>query len=255
MHRNLFIITLLLLLVKSYAQESDFLSIVTTNDELDLSEISLVTIPTQGPFMLVGNKVVSLAEDSETSIIDFPEDMYIEDMIWTGSDFAIKSRHEVYMLNDIETPVFVFEEEDFQIFPWDEQRVFIVYHKEDKDNVFLGSLKHKRVKRLVSFDEKVVYVAPIGDATLIVTTKNIYMFTDKECVRYMNFWSPVHTATLTDKGLFFATQDEICILTGIDSFILLFDGSCRQLYYDQKNLYILTKESDLLKCNIGLISD
>lgn len=238
-----------------YAQEQDFLTVITTKEELDLTDISLVSIPTQGPFMLAGNTVHSLVEDNETTTITFPEDLFIEDMIWTGTDFAVKSRHEVYLLNDIETPVFVFEEEDFQIFPWDEQRIFIVYHEEDKDNVFMGSLKHKRVKRLVSFDEEVVYVAPISDATLIVTANNIYLFTDKECVRYLNFWSPVHTATMTDKGLFFATQEEICILTETDGFILLFENSCKQLLYDQKSLYILTNELDLLKCNIGLISD
>lgn len=253
MRHILLIILSTLMFTRSYSQESDFLSVMTTKDELDLTDISLVSIPTQGPFMIAGNAIHSLVEDNETATITFPEEMFIEDMIWTGSDFAIKSRHEVYMLNDIETPIFVFEEEDFQIFPWDEQRIFIIYNKEEKDNVFMGNLKHKRVKRLVSFNEKVVYVTPIDDAALIVTTENIYLFTDKECIKYMNFWMPVHSATMTSKGLFFATDEEICVLTGVDSFILLFDSGCKKLLFDNKDLYIVTKESDLVKCNIDLL--
>lgn len=236
-----------------YSQESEFLSVITTKDELDLTDITLITIPTQGPFMLASNEVLSLVEDNATTAIAFPKDMFIEDMVWTGANFAIKSRHEVYMLNNVETPVFIFEEEDFQIFPWDTERVFIVYHDQCKDHVYWGSLKHKRVKRLISFGEKVVYITPIGNSTMIVTTDNIYLFTKEECIRYMNFWLPVRTAVMTSKGLFFATDQETCILTGVDSFTYLLDSGCQQLLYDNKYLYIVTKEFDLVKCNIEML--
>lgn len=236
-----------------YSQEAVFLSIISTKDELDLTDISLVAIPTQGPFMLAGNELHSLVEDNETTAIVFPEEMYVEDVIWTGEDFAIKSRHEVYMLSNVEEPVFVFEEEDFKIFPWNEENIFIVYHAEGKDLVFRASLKHKRVKRLISLDEKVVYVTSMKDATLITTTENIYLFTKNECVRYMNLWSSVRTAIMTNKGLFFATDQETCILIGVDSFVLLFDAGCRQLLFDGSDLYLLTESFDLLKCDISLL--
>lgn len=255
MHRIILTIISLLLFAMSYSQESEFLTVVNSNDELDLTDITLVTIPTQGPYMLVGNKIVSLEEDGETSSIILPEELYIEDMIWTGEDFAIRSRHEIYMLNNIETPAFLFEEEEFRIFPWDEKRIFIVYRDEAKDHVYWGSLKHNnKVKRMISFDEDVVYLAPApDDATLIVTTENAYLFTKEECIKYMSFWSPVRTAVMTSKGLFFATDEEICVLTGVDSFILLFDGGCRQLLFDGIDLYILTEDYDLLKCNIDML--
>lgn len=237
----------------AYSQESRTLSVVTTKDEVDLTDITLITIPTQGPFMLSGNEVHSLIENNKTSTIFFPKEMYIEDMVWTGADFAIKSRHEIYMLNDVETPVFVFEEEEFKIFPWNEQKVFIVYHGEGKDIVYYGNLKHKKTKRLITFDEEVVYVTALGEATMIVTSKNVYLFTEEECIKYINFWTPVNTAVMTSKGLFFATQGEICLLTGIDTFILLFDSGCKQLLYDYKDLYILTNGSDLVKCDIEML--
>lgn len=235
---------------KAYSQESGILSVITTKDEVDLTDITLVTIPTQGPFMLAGNEMLSLDDNNKATSIAFPEEMYIEDIIWTGADFAIKSRNEIYMLNDVETPIFVFGEEEFKIFPWDDQRIFIVYHEEGQDIVYYGNLMHKRTKRLIAFDEEVVYITALGDETMIVTTTNIYLFTKEECVRFMNFWTPVHTAVMTSKGLFFATEGETCLLTGVDNFILLFDSGCKQLLYDSKDLYILTNNSDLVKCNI-----
>ena len=216
-----------------FSQQSDTISVVTTHDELDLTDISLVTIPTQGPYMLAGNEVHSLLEESKTTTIAFPENMYVEDLIWTGADFAIKSRNQVYMLSDVGNPVFIFEEEDFQIFPWDEQRVFVVYHNNGADIVYWGGLIQKRTKRLLSLAEEVVYVAPLGNSIMIVTRENIYLFTEEECVRYMDLWAPAKAAVMTNKGLFFATDNEICVLSGIDNFILLFDVGCRQLLFDE----------------------
>ena len=69
----------------------------------------------------------------------------------------------------------------------------------------------------------------------------------------MDFWKPVHTAIMTSKGLFFATDEEICLLTGVDKFILLFDSGCQQLLYDSKDLYILTNEFNLVKCDMEML--
>ena len=253
MRHQLLTILLALLTQAAYSQKNDLLSVIVSNDEIDLTDTQLVTIPMQGPFMLAGNEVHSLMEDNSTTTVTFPEEMYIEDMIWTGENFVVKSRHEIYMLNDVETPVFVFEEEEFKVFPCNEQKIFIVYHGEGKDIVYYGNLKLKRAKRLIAFNEEVVYVTALGEATMIVTTENIYLFTDKECIRYMDFWKPVHTAIMTSKGLFFATDEEICLLTGVDSFILLFDIGCQQLLYDSKDLYILTNDFNLMKCDMEML--
>ena len=128
-----------------------------------------------------------------------------------------------------------------------------MYHGEGKDIVDYGNLKLKRAKRLIAFNEEVVYVTALGEATMIVTTENIYLFTDKECIRYMDFWKPVHTAIMTSKGLLFASDEEICLLTGVDNFILLFDIGCQQLLYDSKDLYILTNDFNLMKCDMEML--
>lgn len=253
MRQQLLTILLALFMQVAYSQKNNLLSAIVSNDEIDLTDIQLVTIPTQGPFMLAGNEVHSLMEDNSTTTITFPEEMYIEDMIWTGENFVVKSRHEIYILNNVEIPAFVFEEEEFKIFPCNEQKIFIVYHGEGKDIVYYGNLKLKKEKRLITFKEEVVYVTALGEATMIVTTENIYLFTDKECIRYMDFWKPVHTAIMTSKGLFFATDEEICLLTGVDKFILLFDSGCQQLLYDSKDLYILTNEFNLVKCDMEML--
>lgn len=80
---------------------------------------------------------------------------------------------------------------------------------------------------------------------MVVTTENVYLFTEKECKRYLNFWAPVHSAVMTSRGLVFATEDMVCLLAGEGMFVPLFEAKTRQLLYDYKELFLLLDNGDL----------
>lgn len=236
-----------------FAQDTSFLKIITTHNEIDLSDIDIVTIPTKGPYMLAGNQLSSLTEESDLADMVFPDSIIIDNVIWTGSDLVIKSGCEIYSLDNISEPLMDFDTPDFEIYPLDEKRIYIVSHKNDTSLLFLANLKVKRAKRLLTIGETLKYVSQIGEATMVVTSGNIYMFNDKKCTRYLNLWSPVHSAVMTNIGLAFATDNEICLLTGVDQFLILFEAQTKSLLYDSRYLYIQLKEGDLLQCNLQKI--
>lgn len=247
------IIAALITSVSLCAQEDngqEFLTVVSSHEELDLSNIDLVTIPTHGPYIIANNRLIALTEDNDIQEMAFPEGMIIDDIIWTGADFIIKSGYELFALEKVSEPLMDFDIADYDIFPIDEKRIYVVSHQNDSSSLFLANLKVKRAKRLLTAQEKIVHVSRLGEATLVVTSRNIYMFEDKECVRYLSLWSPIQAAVMTDQGLLFATENEICLLIGVDRFALLFEAQVKKLLYDGQYLYILLSQGDLLRYKI-----
>ncbi len=234
------------------AQDTSFLDIVTTHEILDLSNVDLVSIPTKGPYMLTGNSLTSLREENEIGELVFPDSMMVDDIVWTGKEFIVKSSYELYTLDNLDAPLMDFDVVDYEIYPLDERRLYAVSYQGDTSNLFLLNLKVKRAKRLLTIGEEIIYVSHLGEATMVVTAENIYLFDDKgkKCIRYLAFWAPVHTAVMTHKGLFFATDNEICLLTDINQFLLLFEARTKELLYDGQYLFIQLKEGDLLRCSL-----
>lgn len=251
--KRYFFCFVIVLITNNVFSQNDFLSIVTTHDELDLSNIDLVAIPTKGPYILAGNQLSSLEEEGDLSDFVFPDSVVIDGIVWTGDDFIIHSGYEIFSLNNIAEPSMDFDTPDFDLYPLDVRRIYIVSHQQNTSSIFLANLKVKRAKRLLTIGEKIVNVSQLGEATMVVTEDNIYLFKDKECIRYLNLWAPIKTAVMTDRGLVFATDNEICLLTGKDSFLLLFEAQTKQLLYDNRHLYIQLKEGDLLRCDISAI--
>jgi len=241
----------LLFAVSTKGQEKEILTIVTTHEELNLDSIGLLAVPLQGPFMIGGNRLVSLVEGSQTEAFVFPDSMMVDDMIWTGKDFIVKSGRGLYMQDDLVVPLMEFDSSDFTIFPCDENQFFIVQPLSDSTStIFMASLKFKRVKKLLTLKDSVIHIARLKGLTLITTSRSIYLFTENRCERYLKAWAPIRLATQTSMGLVFATDDEICLLTGKELFVVLFEGYCRQLLYDERFLYILTEKGDMVRCAI-----
>ena len=229
----------------AYSQEDSLLRQVSSHEELDLREVGLLAMPSQGVFMKVGNVLVSVDDGIEMSRITFPDSIYVDEMIWTGEDMLLKAGYEVYLWNDLDEPRMEFDTEDYEVFPWNEKKIFIVCHTLDSSLLYAGYIKHRKVKPLLKIGEDIICVAAIGEATLVVTTENAYLFTEKECKRYLNFWAPVHSAVMTSRGLVFATEDMVCLLVGEGTFLPLFEAKTRQLLYDYKELYLLLDDGDL----------
>ena len=245
MNRVIVSILFLLFACVAYSQEDSLLRQVSSHEELDLREVGLLAMPSQGVFMKVGNVLVSVDDGIEMARISFPDSIYVDEMIWTGEDMLLKAGYEVYLWSNLDEPRMEFDTEDYEVFPWNEKKIFIVCHTIDSSLLYAGYIKHRKVKPLLKMGEDIICVSAIGEATLVVTTENVYLFTKEECKRYLNFWAPVHSAVMTSRGLVFATEDMVCLLVGEGTFLPLFEAKTRQLLYDYKELYLLLDNGDL----------
>lgn len=247
---TLFIFLILPAITMAQDNINTTLAIVTKKPELDLSDVDLVAIPTLGPYVLADNALHSLIEDDVSADFRFQNGFRVEDVIWAGDYFVIKSENKLFRFDDTEHPIMEFDTWDFNLFPWNEKNIFIVSRQHDTNHIYYGNLRAKRAKRLLSLNENVIYVTPLGDAVMVVTSENIYLFQENKCICLLQLWDPLRTAVATDMGLLFATNNEVCLLTGKNSFVLLFHAEVKKLLNDNINTYILLKQGDLLQCDI-----
>lgn len=227
------------------AQNDTLLRQVASHEELDLREVGLLAMPSQGVFMKVRNVLVSVDDGIEMARVTFPDSIYVDEIIWTGEDMLLKAGYEVYLWSNLDEPQMDFDTEDYEVFSWNEKKIFIVCHTLDSSLLYAGYIKHRKVKPLLKIDEDIISVSAVGNATLVVTTENIYLFTEKKCKLYLNFFAPVQSAVMTSKGLVFATEDMVCLLVGEGTFVPLFEAKTQQLLYDYKELYMLLDNGDL----------
>lgn len=246
--RNVFILCVMLSMTipgMVYSQEESIFWKVSSHEELDLREVELLTMPTQGVYMKLGDTLVSVDTTRRIPQMTFPDSIYVDNIIVIGEDMLLRSGYELYLWDVYDMPIMNFDTEDYEVFPWNEKKIFIVCHTLDSSLLYAGYIKHRKVKPLLKIGEDIICVSAIGEATLVVTTENAYLFTKEECKRYLNFWAPVHSAVMTSRGLVFATEDMVCLLVGEGTFVPLFEAKTRQLLYDYKELYLLLDDGDL----------
>lgn len=228
-----------------YSQEDTLFRQVSSHEELDLREVGLLAIPTQGVFIMEGNRLSTIDAGNNLSDVTFTKNIYVNNIIWSGEDFIVRSGNEIFLLNDFEEPLMVFETTNYEIFANNSEKIYVVSHSEDTSILFVGEINQEKVCRLLKIGEYILQVSALKEGTMVVTTENVYLFTEKECKRYLNFWAPVHSAVMTSRGLVFATEDMVCLLAGEGMFVPLFEAKTRQLLYDYKELFLLLDNGDL----------
>lgn len=228
-----------------YSQEDTLFRQVSSHEELDLREVGLLAIPTQGVFIMEGNRLSSIDAGNNLSDVTFTKNIYVNNIIWSGEDFIVRSGNEIFLLDDFEEPLMVFETTNYEIFANNSEKIYVVSHSEDTSILFVGEINQEKVCRLLKIGEYILQVSALKEGTMVVTTENVYLFTEKECKRYLNFWAPVHSAVMTSRGLVFATEDMVCLLAGEGMFVPLFEAKTRQLLYDYKELFLLLDNGDL----------
>ena len=78
------------------AQEDSPFTVIITHDELELRNDRIIAIPNMGPFTLNNNSLRSLIEGNEIETISFPDSIWVDDIIWTGETFVIRSEYDLW---------------------------------------------------------------------------------------------------------------------------------------------------------------
>ena len=234
------------------AQEDSIVTVMTYHEDINLTDVGVVALPTMGPFMMAGNKLMSLDDNDSISNIYFADIQPIDDVIWTDDKFVLKSANALYNSNELDKPAMVFDDDAFSIYPYDKNYVYINIYHNDSSFIFIGNLNFGKIKRMVTIPEYVLYIYKADKSTIIVTESSIYMFEENTCSRLMNFGMSIRDAVMTSKGLLFATSDQLFILTGAYQYHVLAEGKFHKLLYDWKYVYLVTAEGDLLRLNIDM---
>lgn len=232
------------------AQEDSAVIVIIYHEDVNLTDVGVVALPTMGPFMIAENKLMSLDFDNSISNIYFGDIYPIDDVIWAEDKFVLKSLNALYDANDLDEPAMLFDGENFSIYPYDEDFVYINIYHNDSSFIFIGNLNFGKIKRMVTIPEYVVYIYKADKSTIIVTESSIYMFEEDTCSRLMNFGMPIREAVMTSSGLLFATAGQLFILTGVYQYDVLAEGRFRKLLYDMKYVYLVTEAGDLLRLNL-----
>lgn len=230
------------------AQDDEIFTRVSSHEDFSLKDVKVLAIPTQGAYFVSGNELYALSEESELKGMVFPVSMAIDDIIWNETDFIIKSGNMVYAFNDISTPRLRFETDDFRIFPCDKGNIYVVRELGDTSILYMANLKLKKTRRMLNLPGNILDISKRNDALWVTTNECIYKFKDSKCQILLWFDKKVHSVTMADGGLLFATEDEINILVGENHFVTLFRGGNRGLLYDGEWLYLITDLYDLVRC-------
>lgn len=242
----LIIISVIVAIHNLCAQDTLYTKTIVKHADLDMRYERMVAMPTMGPYVIDGNKLVSLLSDNG-STITFPDGLPLDDLVWIEKDFIVKAYNALYWLGDMSKPIRAFDDTTFLVFPRDTNSLYLVLRHEDMSSVFLFNIKLKAMKRLVTVPGWIVTLSGSKDATMIVTEQSAWLFTDKGCDTYMNFWAPLRDAVMTTHGLVCTTDHYLFLLTAPFQYKILAKGSFDKLLYDMKDLYIVTGEGDLLK--------
>lgn len=244
----LFIFVALIVSDVCRSQGNSIFTMISSHEDIPLKDVRVLAIPTQGAYFIAGNELFALSEESELKGIAFPDSMDIDDIIWNETDFIIKSGNKVYSFSDVSSPRLQFETDDFQIFPCDKGAIYVVRQLKDSSALYMANLKLKKARRLLNLHGMVLDVSKRGDALWVTTDECVYRFKDDKCQIVFWFEKAVHSVTMTDAGLLFATADEINILIDENQFASIFKGSNHGIIYDGEWLYIITDQYDLVRC-------
>lgn len=245
-HSITFIISIMSCLCCLQAQDTIYATTVVSHEKLDMRYEKLVAIPTLGIFDVVGNELRDVSGQS-SAILTFPDWMVIDDIVWTGKEFIVKSYNRLYKMDDLSKSLHSFDDTTFMVFPRDEKSVYLALRHGNSSSIFLFYTKFKTMKRLVSVPGWVVAVAGADKATMVVTDEAAWIFTKDRCVPYMNFNFIINDAVLTNKGLVCASDKNLILVTGPEKYEILARGNFDRVLYDTDNLYLVTGEGDMLK--------
>ena len=216
---------------------SEDVRIVVQAGQLDIFNNPLCIVPTKGLYVAVGNSLISIDAKDNESEIDMNGDVYIDDIVSTGTDLIIKQDTALLSFTDDCKPIVSFNTSSFKMFSSQDGNLFITSKSDLMSNLLFYDIKQKKIKPLSTFDEQVVYVSGDTLHCYVITDTKIYLFKDNRGVKLLEYTEPITTATLTDNGILFSTKNKILLLRSANSVNVLAEFGCRRLLPYMNSFY------------------
>lgn len=230
------------------AQESNFDIILTPQDSL--STYNMTCIPTLGVGVIINNGVFFVDDEADKDIMEIAisEDMRVDDVIVCGEEIIFKSRNNLYMWQKNNgKPILELDTEFFNISRSNNpNELFITYCLSHNSKLFKYNLKSKQLVQLLDLPEIITQVLTNNDNIIIVADNHIYVANNDwfDCV--MEYPRPITCACYTPEGILFSSAVDTNILMGKNKFRDFGNFGCRQVFYDNKKIYLRTSDDYLI---------
>lgn len=203
--------------------------VVVKAGQLDIFNNPLCIVPTKGLYVAVGNSLISIDAKDDESEIGMNEDVYIDDIVGTGTDLIIKQDTALLSFTNDCKPIVAFNTSSFKIFSSQDGNLFISSKNDSISNLLFFDVKQKKIKPLSKFDEQVVYVSGDTLQCYVVTDTKIFLFKKDTGIKLLEYIEPIITATSTENGILFSTKDKILLLRSANTVNILAEFGCRRL--------------------------
>lgn len=203
--------------------------VVVQAGQLDIFNNPLCIVPTKGLYVAIGNSLISIDAYNDESEIGMNENVYIDDIVGTGTDLIIKQDTALLSFTNDCKPIVSFDTSSFKIFSSQDGNLFIVSKNDSISNLLFFDVKQKKIKPLSNFDEQVVYVSGDTLQCYVVTNSKIFLFKKNTGIKMLEYIEPIITATLTENGILFSTKNKILLLRSANTVNILADFGCRRL--------------------------
>lgn len=208
---------------------SEDVRIVVQAGQLDIFNNPLCIVPTKGLYVAVGNSLISIDANDDESEIGMNEDVYIDDIVGTGTDLIIKQDTALLSFTNDCKPIVAFNTSSFKMFSSQDGNLFIASKSDSISNLLFFDAKQKKIKPLSIFDEQVVYVSGDTLQCYVVTDTKIFLFKKNTGIKLLEYTEPIITATLTENGILFSTKNKILLLHSAYRVNILAEFGCRRL--------------------------
>lgn len=174
----------------------------------------------------------------------------ISDIIATNEGDIIRVGKNFYLLNDTLTRLMSFEKKDVRMYPFYNDYFFISYKESGSCYLCKANSKNGQTTSELNLTENIVSVAHGGGNLFITTEDYVLMFgSDGTCKKLLSAWEPFRYSVITGCGLLVGTDNNICLVTDVETFIPLIKLGCKKMFYYEDYLYIYTTDNALLKIN------
>lgn len=235
------------------AEDMDSCRVIIEASEIDIEPYQLCIVPNNGIFLLTGNELISLEDNEKMSILSIQSGLLPEEIVFTENDILVKNDTMIVSCGETLTPIITFNTNQFHLLPTTDNNVFVLSKTDSLYLLFFCDVVKKEVTPFIKFAGDIEYV--VGDTArcLFISQNHVYSVLEKRVLPLLNFYEPIITATLTQYGLIFATENGIFFLESMNHVALIADKGCRRLLSDTNTLYIYYDDGTLFAYSLDLL--
>lgn len=229
------------------AQEVDSGKVLLASGESNAGSTRVLTATGKGVFLLKqGKELVSIENRDEIPPIIFPDDLYVEDAIFSTIGLFIKCRDKIYLCKDSIIPFFSFDSSNFTLASANDDNLYVIVNTDNNGRLYYLNCFSREVHSLASFPEKIVNAFGTKDEAFVVTDHSIYLLSDNKAKKILSFFCEIVTASFTESGLFFATNYNLLLFIEEDTVGVIQEQGCKQLVTDKGLLYVYNDDGSLI---------